>query len=112
MKIVSLDIEPGRASQVSADFVIRVNLDGPAAGCVVSGQVVGPRAKGMTTVEVAYSLRVVEVSDTAVSLKCVIPEPSLWRPETPFVYAWRIEVEAGGEVTDTRAGALTFPVPK
>ena|SRR5437868_5523971 len=108
MKIVSLDIEPGRASQASAEFTIRVNLDGPAAGCAVSGRVVGPKCKGVSTVEVAYPLRVIGVSDTAVSLKCVIPEPSLWTPERPFVYAWSVEVEAGGEVTDARAGGIVL----
>jgi hypothetical protein len=106
MKIVSLSIEPGRASQASADFVIRVNLDGPAAGCVVSGRVVGPRCEGVSTVEVPYPLQVIGVSDTAVSLKCVIPEPSLWTPEAQFTYGWSIEVEVDGEQTDSRTGGV------
>jgi len=108
MRIVSLDIEPGRASQASADFVIRVNLDGPAAGCAVAGRVVGPRCPGVSTVEVAYPLVEVARSDTAVSLKCVIPEPSLWTPEAPFLYAWSIDVEVDGEQTDSRAGAVSL----
>jgi hypothetical protein len=112
MKIVSLDIEPGRASQASADFVIRVNLDGPAAGCEVTGRVVGPSAKGITTVEVAYPMTVVGGSGTAVSLKCVIPEPSFWTRDAPLGYAWSITLRVNGELKDSRGGAITFPSPK
>jgi hypothetical protein len=109
MKIVSLDIEPGRTSPASAEFVIRVKLDGPASACVVGGRVVGPRAEGRTTVEVAYPLRAVEVSDTAVSLRCVIPEPNLWTPDAPFGYAWSVEVRVNAERTDERTGTVVFP---
>ncbi len=111
MKIVSTAIEPGRGSVASVEFVIRVNLDGPAAGCEVSGRVVGPRAPGFTTVEVAYPLVPTGVSDNAVSLKCVIPEPSFWTRDVPFAYAWSVELRVNGERADSRAGALTFPAP-
>jgi hypothetical protein len=73
---------------------------------------VGPQAKGFTTVEVAYPLTVAEASDNAVSLKCVIPEPSLWTREAPFGYAWSVEVRVNGTQTDSRAGSLAFPAPK
>ncbi|MCE9561622.1 MAG: hypothetical protein K8U57_06165 [Planctomycetes bacterium] len=109
MKIVSTTVEPGRGSQASVEFVIRVNLDGSPAECEVSGRVVGPHAKGFTTVEVAYSLLPVGTSDNAVSLKCVIPEPTLWTRDAPFGYAWSVEVRVNGERTDTRAGSLAFP---
>lgn len=109
MKIASTTIEPARGSQASVEFAIRVELDGPAAGCAVTGRVVGPRAAGMTTVEVAYPLTPVVVSDTAVSLKGVIPEPSLWTRETPLGYAWSVELRVNGEVTDSRAGSIAFP---
>jgi Glycosyl hydrolases family 2 len=112
MKILSTNIEPGRGSRASVEIVIRVNLDGSAAKCEVTGRVVGPLAKGMTTVEVEYALVPVKVSDNAVSLKCVIPEPSLWTRETPFSYAWSISVEVNGEETDSSSGALAFPAPK
>jgi hypothetical protein len=114
MKILSTGIELGRVtgSQASVEFVIRVNLDGPVAECKVTGRVVGPRARGMTTVEVAYSLVQVEAIDNAVSLKCVIPEPSLWTRETPFSYGWSIWVEVDGKETNSRSGALAFQAPK
>ncbi len=111
MKILSTKIEPGRGSRASVELVIRVELDGPATECEVSGRVVGPKAKGMTTVEVAYALVPVEVSDNAVSLKCVFPEPSLGTRDTPFSYGWSINVEVNGDETDSSSGALAFPAP-
>jgi len=114
MKIVSTAIEPGRRSRASVEFVVRLTLEGPASGCEVTGSVVGPHAAGFTTVEVAYPMVMAEMreaSDNALSLKCVIPEPSLWTREAPFSYAWSIDVEVSGEVTDSRSGALAFPDP-
>jgi hypothetical protein len=111
MKIVSTAIEPGRGSQACVEFVIRVNLSGSAAECDVSGRVVGPQAKGFTTVEVAYALVPAGTSDNAVSLKCVIPEPTLWTRDAPFGYTWFVEVRVNGDLTDSRTGSLAFPAP-
>ncbi|MBA4190182.1 MAG: hypothetical protein C0467_19530 [Planctomycetaceae bacterium] len=112
VKIVSTTIEPCRGSQASVEFVIRVTLDGTASSCKVSGRVIGPQATGFTTVEVAYALVSVEASDNTVSLKCVIPEPTLWTRESPFGYTWSVEVRVNGELTDSRAGSLAFPAAK
>ncbi len=112
MKIVSTAISPVRGSQASAEFVIRVNLAGPASSCEVTGRVVGPQAKGFTTVEVSYPLVPTEASGNAVSLKCVIPEPTLWTREAPFGYAWSVEVRVNGELTDSHTGSLVIPATK
>jgi hypothetical protein len=111
MKVISLAIEPGRASQASAEFTIQVALDGPAAECAVLGRVVGPRAEAITTVEVAYPLVPIEVRDSTVTLKCVIPEPGLWSEKAPFVYAWSVEVQSNGKQTDARSGAMILRGP-
>jgi len=112
MKIVSTSIEPGRGSQACVEFVIRVSLTGPPTECEVTGRVVGPQAKGFTTLEIAYTLVPVEASDNVVSLRCVIPEPTLWTRDAPFGYAWSVEVRVNGALTDTRAGSLAFPAPR
>ena len=111
MKIVSTSFEPGRGSRACVEVVFRVTLDGPASECEVTGSVIGPRANGVTTVEVDYSMKLIERKDKEVSLKCVIPEPSFWTRETPLSYGWSIDVEVNGEVTDSRAGAVAFPAP-
>jgi hypothetical protein len=106
MKIVALNFDVVRATPAVAEFVIRVELDGPAAGCTVQGRAAGPRWAGVTTVEVPYPMTAEVAGDTAVSLRCVIPEPNLWAPETPFTYGWSISVAKDGEPTDTRAGTV------
>ena len=92
MKIVSLNFETVRATPTIAEFTVRVELDGPARGCEVIGRAIGPKCPGISTVEVAYPMTVAGVSDTAVSLRCAIPEPNLWRPDAPFTYTVAIEV--------------------
>lgn len=51
------------------------------------GRLVGPTCEYTTTVEVAYPVRAGRV---------VIPEPALWDPETPFLYAGPIELWRDG----------------
>ena len=108
MKIVSVAIDPIRADTSVAEFVVRVGLDGPATGCDVRGRVVGPRCEGISTVEVAYPLTLVRVSEATVRLKCVIPEPNLWTQTAPFTYATSVEVWVSGERTDTRVGVVAL----
>lgn len=106
MKIASLNFEIVRATFAVAEFVVRVNLDGPAEDCAVEGVAMGPKCPGISTVELSYPMTVAEVSDTAVTLRCVILEPNLWSAEAPFRYSWSITVEQEGEPMDRRVGAV------
>lgn len=108
MKIVSLNFEIIRATSAVAEFAVRVELDGPAADFDVTGRAVGPHCEGASTVEVAYPMRLLERSDTAASLCCVIPEPNLWKQETPFTYTVSIELTINGEILDSRETVLAF----
>jgi len=108
MKIVALTFEPKRATPAVAEFLVRVELDGPAAGCEVEGKAVGPRCPGVSTVEVAYPMTVADVSDTAMTLRCVIPEPNLWTPDAPFEYAVAVELNVSGQLADSRGGAIAL----
>jgi beta-galactosidase/beta-glucuronidase len=47
-----------------------------------------------------------EVGETAVSLRCVIPEPNLWTPDAPYRYGWSVTAEREGEPLDQRVGGL------
>jgi beta-galactosidase/beta-glucuronidase len=108
VKILSLNFEILRATTAVAEFVVRVQLDGPAAGCVVEGTVTGPRRDGVSTVELSYPMTVTDVGDTAVTLRCVIPEPNLWTPDAPYRYGWTITAEREGEEMDQRVGGLVL----
>jgi hypothetical protein len=64
-----------------------VRLRVPAvSGNEVRGQLTGPRCRFASTVEVAYPLRPVFDDPSGRSFRAVIPEPSLWEPECPFLY--------------------------
>jgi hypothetical protein len=106
MKIVSLDFEIVRATQTVAEFLARVELDGPAEGCGIAGRAVGPRCPGVSTVEVAYPMAVEDRTASAVTLRCAIPEPNLWTPRSPFEYAVSVTLKLGDELVDSRSGTV------
>jgi hypothetical protein len=63
------------------------------------GRLMGPRCQFATTVEVAYPLQPLPRqihNEQSVTGHVLIPEPNLWEPETPFVYAGRVELRQYG----------------
>src|SRR5579883_857477 len=71
----------------------------------VRGYLTGPRCPYATTIEVAYPWR--ETSRTYekegephISARAVIPEPSLWEPQTPFLYEGTVELWDNGKLSD------------
>jgi hypothetical protein len=78
----------------------------------VRGRLMGPRCRFAATVEVAYHLRriLMPTSRPAITLKAIIPEASLWEPETPHLYTGPIELWQDGircEVVPVRHGLRT-----
>jgi hypothetical protein len=108
MRITSLTVKMVRADTTVAQFLVRLTLDGPVANCTLRGTVVGPRCPGITTVEIAYPLVLVETKETTATLKGVIPEPNLWTQEAPFVYELTVHVWLGDRKTDTRTSILAL----
>jgi len=87
-KVARMHLPPPRIDVIHLDPVraeIRFTFDSGTlpAGAELRGQLIGPRCPGMTTIEVAYPLR---PSSQPGVLHAVIPEPSLWQAERPFVY--------------------------
>lgn len=70
-----------------------VGADG-AAATGVTGRILGPRCEYSSTVEVAYYVR--PASDGGV--RVIIPEPSLWSPQTPFLYEAILQTGGGEKV--------------
>jgi hypothetical protein len=59
------------------------------------GRLIGPQCSYASTVEVAYSVQPLPRQPdkpTAITGRVVIPEPSLWEPETPFLYLGPVTV--------------------
>jgi len=60
----------------------------------VRGRIMGPHCPGVSTIEVAYLLRAVGPGKI---YQVLIPEPTFWKPETPFVYEGPVEFWRGGK---------------
>ena len=89
------------------------------AGRVGRGRLVGPRSVYARTLEVAYPLRALFPSpptplprsggegspESLPACRVVIPEPTFWDPETPFLYEVRVELWEDGQLVD-RAEAV------
>jgi hypothetical protein len=71
----------------------------------VGGRLMGPRCPYSSTVEVAYPLRPWKreqgEDDTEnLTMRVIIPEASLWEPETPFLYQGPVELWQGEELCE------------
>jgi hypothetical protein len=72
----------------------------PLAGGELRGRLVGPRCPYATTVEVAYPVRplpgqLAKAGD--LTARVLIPEPSFWDPEAPFLYQGSVELWKDGK---------------
>lgn len=76
---------------------LHVEFEGLPPDVEVRGRLMGPRCPGVSTVEVAYHLRPLGPAPTSV-YRVLIPEPSLWSAERPFVYEGPVEFVRGGDV--------------
>jgi hypothetical protein len=71
----------------------------------IRGRLTGPHCLYATTVEVAYPLRPEGRTEDAqgspsIVANVIIPEPSWWEPETPFLYQGPVELWEGGQLCD------------
>ncbi len=69
----------------------------------IRGRLMGPRCPNITTIEIAYPLRPLATQPEGTSpltRRALIPEPSLWEPERPFVYRAIVELWQDGERCD------------
>jgi hypothetical protein len=67
----------------------------------VRGRLMGPSCPYSSTIEVAYPLRPLPDADAeALACRVLIPEPSLWEPESPFLYRGPVELWQDGARAD------------
>jgi beta-galactosidase/beta-glucuronidase len=101
--IKNVTVQTRRLDPVEAELELFVELETVTSQTKLQGRLVGPRCPGTTTIEVAYPLRERrrESSDGArIVCRVVIPEPSLWEPQTPFVYEGIVELWEGATRCD------------
>jgi hypothetical protein len=82
-----------------AEVWVTVHLDQITPTTELRGRLMGPTCRYSSTVEVAYPLRPLTKSQKppasegpALTMRVVIPEPSFWDPESPFLYRGPVEL--------------------
>jgi hypothetical protein len=102
-RIRAVRLAPHRLSPAEAELWLAVHTDPPAAAVEVRGRLMGPRCPYATTVEIAYPLRPLPAALDAAAgyqARVLIPEPSLWAPQTPFLYYGPLELWQGDRRCD------------
>jgi hypothetical protein len=98
--IARIDFLDRSLAPAQAEVWVRVVPRRLDAGSEVRGRLLGPRCAYASTVEVAYPLRPlppgVQAQGVGLTMRVVIPEASLWDPESPFLYEGPIELWQDG----------------
>lgn len=92
-----------------AEVWFTVITEPPTFTAEVRGRVVGPRCPSRSTIEIAYPLQRVPYppeGTAPLTVRVVIPDPSLWKPDAPFLYHAHVELWREGE----RVGEKEFDV--
>jgi Glycosyl hydrolases family 2 len=99
-RIVEVTIRPVRLTPTEAELTVELKCTHHNPGVVLRGRLTGPTCAYSTTVEVAYPIRMLRLGGGGPPKllgRVVIPEPSWWDPESPFLYAGVAELWEGEE---------------
>jgi hypothetical protein len=96
-RIREIVVRDHRLDPAEAEVWITVVPEELTAATRISGRLMGPRCPYSATVEVAYPLRPWKREDEegdskSLTMRVVIPEASLWEPESPFLYQGPVEL--------------------
>jgi hypothetical protein len=101
------DIEVYDRSLIPAEAEVRISVvpEHHSATAELRGRLMGPRCAYASTVEVAYPLRPLPLGPAppvpaALGARVVIPEASLWEPESPFLYRGPVALWQDGRRCD------------
>jgi beta-galactosidase/beta-glucuronidase len=102
--IVDVRLENRSVDPVSAEVRVTVRPEQLTATTQLGGRLMGPSCPYAATVEIAYPLlplRPGEQSEPGtLGARVVIPEASLWDPQSPFLYGGPIELRQDGQRCD------------
>jgi hypothetical protein len=102
-RITRVEVRNRSLTPAEAEVWLTVHAEAVTAVTEVRGRLMGPSCPYSSTVEVAYPLRPLlrPAEDVPpLTVRVVIPEPSLWEPESPFLYRGPVELWQGGERQD------------
>src|SRR5947208_1827807 len=105
-RIRNVTIRPMRLTPTEAELAVEMKYTFPQPTTELRGRLMGPTCLYSTTIEVAYPIRMLprETGGPPVLRgRVVIPEPSWWDPQSPFLYVGVVELwEEGRKVEDVR----------
>ena len=102
-RIIDIRLESHAFDPATAEVRVTVTPLHLTPTTEVRGRLMGPSCPYASTVEVAYPLtplRCPEPTPGSLRLRAVIPEPSLWDPQSPFLYAGPVELWQDGRRCD------------
>jgi hypothetical protein len=97
-RIRSVQFHDRLLNPAEAELWLNVTVERPGEG-ELRGRLMGPRCRYASTVEVAYPVRqrpAATVKEGTLGMRVLIPEPSYWDPESPFLYEGPLELWEGG----------------
>ncbi len=101
-RIRHIEVRDRSLSPAQAEVHVLVTPEQRTPDTEVRGRLMGPNCPYSNTVEVAYALRPLAEAGEGEALACrvIIPEPSLWEPESPFLYRGPVELWQDGSRAD------------
>lgn len=98
-EIIAIHVQNHVLTPTVAEVWIQVHVSKQTATTEVRGRLMGPRCPYATTIEVAYALRPLSQPPDKAGIwsRVIIPEPSWWDPQSPFLYEGPLELWEGGE---------------
>jgi hypothetical protein len=103
-RITRVEISNRSLTPAEAEVWLTVHAEQVTATSEARGRLMGPSCPYSSTVEVAYPLRPFAHPPADVpplTLRVVIPEPSLWDPVSPFLYRGPVELWQDGLCCDS-----------
>jgi hypothetical protein len=93
-RIVRVELRDRAICTARAEVLVVARIESRTPHLQVRGRLMGPRCAFASTVEVAYHLRQIpeQTGGAELQARIVIPEPSLWDPQSPFLYSGPIEL--------------------
>ena len=109
-RILDVRVDDHSLDPVSAELRVIVTPERLTPTTEVHGRLVGPSCPYASTVEVAYPLTPLRQTGPtvpgALRLRVVIPEPSLWDTQSPYLYA--VSIIANATSPGTRFDSLSM----
>jgi hypothetical protein len=99
-QIRNVEIRIHRLTPFEAELWVVVVAETITSTTELRGKFVGPKSPTSSTIEVSYPLRPFTRKPSDLPDLCgrvIIPEPNVWKPETPLVYDATIELWHDGD---------------